>query len=48
MVSRYGRVPVVGGDDFAHERVADHVFGLQVGEGDVVDAVEDAFDGGQT
>ena len=38
MVSRYGRVPVVGGDDFAHERVADHVFGLQVGEGDVVDA----------
>ena len=48
MVSRYGRVPVVGGDDFAHERVADHVFGLQVGEGDAVDAVEDVFDGGQT
>ena len=48
VVTGYGRMPLVGFDDFADERMTDHVLGLQVGEGDAVDAVEDAFDGGQT
>lgn len=48
VVTGYGRMPLVGFDDFADERMTDHVLSLQMGEGDVIDAVKNAFDGGQT
>ena len=48
VISGDGRMPVVGRDDFAYQGMPYHIFRLKVGESDVVDAVQDAFDGGES
>ncbi len=47
VVAGNGRVSVVRCDDFADKRVSHYVFRFEVGECDVVNAVKDAFDGGE-